>query len=277
MKMTVLVDNIGTEELPGEWGLSICIEHKGQLWLLDAGQSDLHLRNAEKLGLDLSLIDHAVLSHAHYDHADGLKVFLDVNSRADLLVAAGAGEYCWKIKDGQWKYIGIAEGLLAKAGKRLMRIACTEQIEENVYIVPHTTKGLEEKGRAEQMYVREGEKAMPDDFSHEQSLVFETAQGLVIFNSCSHAGADIIVSEVMQALPGKALCALIGGCHLFNKTEEQVRAFARRLTNTGIKMLCTGHCTGEAAFALLQEEMGPKAVQFHTGFTMAFAEPSSSF
>ena len=29
MKMTVLVDNIGTEKLPGEWGLSLYIEHNG--------------------------------------------------------------------------------------------------------------------------------------------------------------------------------------------------------------------------------------------------------
>ena len=37
MKMTVLVDNIGTEALPGEWGLSLYIEHRGLRWLLDAG------------------------------------------------------------------------------------------------------------------------------------------------------------------------------------------------------------------------------------------------
>ena len=39
MKMTVLVDNIGAEELPGEWGLSLYIEHNGLRWLLDAARS----------------------------------------------------------------------------------------------------------------------------------------------------------------------------------------------------------------------------------------------
>ena len=129
MKMTVLVDNIGTEKLPGEWGLSLYIEHNGLRWLLDAGQSDLYLRNARALGIDLALVDHAVLSHAHYDHADGLMSFLALNGRADLLVAAGAGERCWKIKDGQWKYIGIAKGLLAKAGGRLRRCSAMTQVE----------------------------------------------------------------------------------------------------------------------------------------------------
>ncbi len=270
MKMIVLVDNIGSDEFPCEWGLSIFIENNGVRWLLDAGQSDLFVRNAKTLGLDLALVDHAVLSHAHYDHADGFKYFLDINSRADFLVAADAGECCWKIKDGRWKYIGIAKGLLAQAGTRVKRVACMEQIEEGVYILPHAAAGLEKVGQAEQMYLRDGEKSRPDDFSHELSLVFETPHGLVVFNSCSHAGADVIVQEVTEALPGNPLFALVGGCHLYNKTEEQVRAFAGRLVDTGVEYLCTGHCTGEAAFSVLRDKMGSKAVQFHTGLVMEF-------
>ena len=92
----------------------------------------------------------------------------------------------------------------------------------------------------------------------------------MVFNSCSHAGADIIVREVMEALPRRPLYALVGGFHLYNKTEDHVRAFVRRMEATGVKKLCTGHCTGEAAFEILREEMGSKAVQFHTGFTMEF-------
>ena len=270
MKMTVLVDNLGTEELPGEWGLSLCIEQNGMRWLLDAGQSDLYLRNARALGIDLTLVDHAVLSHAHYDHADGLMSFLALNDRADLLVAAGAGERCWKIKDGHWKYIGIAKGLLAKAGGRLRRFSAMTQVEEGVYVLPHAAAGLEKAGLAEQMYLRDGDDARPDDFSHEQSLVFETSRGLVAFNSCSHAGAAVSVREVREALPGRPLLALVGGFHLYNKTPEQVRAFAARLAGTGVETLCTGHCTGEAAFGMLKELLGERVVQFRTGLVLEF-------
>ena len=37
MKATVLLDNIGTEELTGDWGLSFYIEYAGKKILLDAG------------------------------------------------------------------------------------------------------------------------------------------------------------------------------------------------------------------------------------------------
>ena len=71
MFVTVLSDNNGTERCPGEWGLSLLIEHGGRRLLLDAGASDLFMKNAAALGKDLKSLDFAVLSHAHYDHADG--------------------------------------------------------------------------------------------------------------------------------------------------------------------------------------------------------------
>lgn len=78
MKATVLADNIPQGELRGEWGLSIYIEYQGRNILLDTGASDLFLRNAGKLGKDIAKADYAVLSHAHYDHADGMRVFLNI-------------------------------------------------------------------------------------------------------------------------------------------------------------------------------------------------------
>ncbi|MBR5734976.1 MAG: MBL fold metallo-hydrolase [Desulfovibrionaceae bacterium] len=270
MKMTVLVDNAGTETLPGEWGLSIHIESNGQRFLLDAGQSDLYQKNAGALGIDLSLVDHAVLSHAHHDHANGFASFFEVNSKADLWVSASCGENCWKRKDGGWKYIGIAPGILAKAESRLRRARGMEQVEEGVFLLPHAMPGFGGAGLAEGMFLREGEGFRPDDFCHEQSLVFDLPSGLVLFNSCSHAGADRIVREAAEHFPGRRLHAMIGGFHLCNKSAEQVRDFARRLRDTGVEAVCTGHCTGAQAFAVLKEELGDRAAQFCTGFTMEF-------
>ena len=70
MRITVLTDNIGRDGLTGEWGLSFYIEYHGRKLILDAGQSGIFAENADKLGLSLADVDYAVLSHAHYDHAD---------------------------------------------------------------------------------------------------------------------------------------------------------------------------------------------------------------
>jgi 7,8-dihydropterin-6-yl-methyl-4-(beta-D-ribofuranosyl)aminobenzene 5'-phosphate synthase len=95
--------------------------------------------------------------------------------------------------------------------------------------------------------------------------VLETENGLVIFNSCSHAGPDNIIAEVSAAFPGKKICALIGGLHLYKLTDEEVRAFADRLRKTGVKKVLTGHCTGDRAFVVLKEELGETVEQLYTG------------
>ena len=71
MKTVILIDNIGDDVLTGEWGLSFYIEYRDRKILLDAGGiSGAFAGNAEKLGIPLEEVDAAVLSHAHYDHAD---------------------------------------------------------------------------------------------------------------------------------------------------------------------------------------------------------------
>lgn len=110
----------------------------------------------------------------------------------------------------------------------------------------------------------------PDDFAHEQSLVFDTPEGIVIFNSCSHGGADSIINEVAATFPEKKLLALIGGFHLFNKPAEEVRALAKRIKETGIQYVYTGHCTGKKSYMILKDELGDTVQQLKTGLVMEF-------
>ena len=60
--------------------------------LLDAGASSLFLKNAEKLGCEMSRVEYAVLSHAHYDHATGMADFFAANETARFFLREGAAE-----------------------------------------------------------------------------------------------------------------------------------------------------------------------------------------
>ena len=88
---------------------------------------------------------------------------------------------------------------------------------------------------------------------------------MAIFNSCSHAGADNIINEVMQVYPDRKIVAIIGGFHLFNKDDDYVKAFAQRVGETGVEAVITGHCTGDKAWNILHEELGDKVIGFRTG------------
>ncbi|MDR1418464.1 MAG: MBL fold metallo-hydrolase [Endomicrobium sp.] len=82
MKVVFLADNRkGDNKCEREHGLSMLIEVAGKKILFDAGASNLYLRNAEKLGIDLSQIDYIALSHGHFDHGDGLASFPRIANR----------------------------------------------------------------------------------------------------------------------------------------------------------------------------------------------------
>lgn len=270
MKATVIVDNIENNGIKGEWGLCIYIEYNGKKILLDTGASGLFVENANKLGIPLRDVDYAVLSHAHYDHSDGMKDFFRVNKKAKFYLREGCKEDCYSRKWIFRKYIGIGKGILEKYQHRLVYVSGDFPLMEGVSLIPHKTKGLSGIGVREKMYRKEGKKWCPDDFSHEQSLVFDTPEGIVIFNSCSHGGADNIIREVMKGFPGKRPLALVGGFHLFNKQEEFVRKFAKELENTGIRYIYTGHCTGEKPYEILKEELGDRVSHLMTGLVMEF-------
>lgn len=276
MKATVLVDNIKGCGLNGEWGLCVYIEYEDKVVLLDTGASNLFVKNAEQLGLDLKKVDFGVLSHAHFDHADGMRAFFSTNERAPFYLQKDAKENCYEKFWIFSKYIGIPRGILEDAKGRIRFAEGKYQVCQGVWLLSHTTEDLEAVGKRNHMYLRgdkkedgrSSKKWRPDDFSHEQSLVFETEDGLVIFNSCSHGGADNIINEVKEAFTGEKIKAIIGGFHLYTRKADEVRELARSIKSTGIQQVYTGHCTGDKAFDVLKEELGDMVHQLSCGLVI---------
>ena len=266
MKIIVLVENTAKEELACEHGLSLYIEHAGKTILLDAGTTDVFMENAEKLGVELDHIRTAVLSHGHYDHSGGFETYLGKNQEAVLYMMKSAdGEYY--SGKGELHEIGIPKSVLKKYKERFVMVDRITQIHENIYLVPHKTAGLDTIGARAKLFKKVKGELLPDDFAHELSLVYDTKEGLVIFNSCSHGGVKNIVSEVQGAFPGRAIYVFVGGLHMkggaFSETE--IREVAEYLQEAGIQYLYTGHCTGEEAYQILKKYGGEKIQDLYTG------------
>lgn len=80
MQVTGVVDDAVQHSSPfwGEHGLTFLIEAGGKRVLFDTGQSGtVLLHNLALLDLDPATIDALAISHAHYDHADGLEALLE--------------------------------------------------------------------------------------------------------------------------------------------------------------------------------------------------------
>ena len=269
MHIKILVDNISgsacntssaeesPKQLDGEWGLCVYTEFNGKRILLDTGASALFAKNAADMNIDLAAIDAGVLSHAHYDHANGMQEFFDKNDHAKFYLRNAARENCYHTHKflkffTYQEYIGIRKGTLKRYANRIV-------------FVSHKTPNLDEIGKRAHMSVKENGKYRPDSFDHEQSLVFDTPKGLFIMNSCSHGGADNIIKEIEATFPGKPIYAILGGFHLFRTPDDRVKAFAERLRNLNVQKIYTGHCTGQRAYEILHDVLGDKVEQMHTG------------
>ena len=74
MKISVLTENCAGSHFQAEHGLSYLIEIDGEKILFDTGHSEVFLKNAQKLDIDIHKeVEKIVLSHGHWDHAYGLK------------------------------------------------------------------------------------------------------------------------------------------------------------------------------------------------------------
>lgn len=273
MKIRILIDNNGNQantKLASEWGFAVHVEFNGQNILLDTGASEKFTRNATLLGVDLSAVNCGILSHAHYDHSNGMQAFFRQNGNAPFYLRNKANENCYhKIKFLKFfsmnTYIGIRRGWLKRYADRIRYAEGDKEILPGVFLVPHKTAGLGAIGRAAKFAVKENGTFRDDAFEHEQSLVFDTSKGLFIMNSCSHGGADNIVKEIEATFPGKNIYAILGGFHLYKTPSEKVRAFAERLRELNVQKIYTGHCTGDRAFEILKEVLGDRAEQMFTG------------
>lgn len=98
----------------------------------------------------------------------------------------------------------------------------------------------------------------------EQSLVINTAGGLVVVTGCAHPGIVAMVAKAKEMLdrPVDLVC---GGFHLMNKTDDEVRGIIEEFRALGVKRVGATHCTGERQIALLREAYGADFVPLGVG------------
>lgn len=274
MNITVLTENTaGDPSLTAEHGLSLLIRYKDHCILLDAGQSDCFARNARQMGIDLGQVQTAVLSHGHYDHGGGLEAFFAQNASAPVYAAAGYDRPFFFHTDSSTRSIGVPASVLSHK-ERFLPVREPVSVADGIWLLPHSTPGLSTIAQRAHLFRQSDGGLIPDDFSHELSLVFCLDQGLVICNSCSHSGLEVILREVRQQFPEQPLLAFCGGLHMRAKkhgaevclySREEVRNLADCIRSCGLQRIYTGHCTGAIAMKWLKEELGDRVVPLTAG------------
>lgn len=274
MRITVLVENTGPSELKIEHGLSLYIEFNDKKYLLDAGPSDSFFKNAHALSIDLDRVDKAVLSHGHYDHGDGFMVFLNQYKDKVVYGAKNIFDDYYSGSGGSVHYIGLSSKL-KQMKNRFNTISMDTKIDEKIYLILDDVSNTKEIGVQKKLYKKVDDVLQPDNFDHELSLVFDTPKGLVICNSCSHAGLESIVDNIKKRL-NKPVYAYVGGLHMKSTknhietssfTEEQIQNLCIFIEKN-IQYVLTGHCTGNVSYDLLKKYLKDRIDFLTTGKTI---------
>lgn len=246
MKLITLIENTTcAEHLACEHGLSLYLETGSHKILFDTGQSGAFADNAEKLGIDLSAVDFAVLSHGHYDHGGGISRFLECNNHAPVYVNQHAFE-------PHFNAAGKDIGLDTRLDRTRIR-----SVSESMSLAPGITLQTVPFPPTDtaDMTACDGQ---PEDFRHEQYLLVEEAGKRILISGCSHKGIVAIARHFHPDI-------LIGGFHFMKTTDQNIlRNAAEHLL--ALDCTCyTGHCTGETQFDFLKAILGDRLHKITTG------------
>ncbi|MBO4849571.1 MAG: MBL fold metallo-hydrolase [Prevotella sp.] len=259
MHFTVLTDNrTNDSRLLTEHGLSILLKTERHHFLLDTGASDVFVRNAEMLGVDLDDVDYVFLSHGHNDHVGGLRYFLNLNQQAKVIVSPAALSGKFYSKRNSLHSITTAWPEMAR--DRLVATSQTIQVDKGIHVIAHIPHVHPMPKGNQYLYVQDAnEEYVHDDFCHEQALY---AEGL-LFTGCAHSGLE----NILAACPWP-VHTVVGGFHLIDgqETREELMELALRLkTNYPRTQFHTSHCTGDKAFEVMKSIMSEQLQLFSCG------------
>ncbi|MHA2369775.1 MAG: MBL fold metallo-hydrolase [Candidatus Hodarchaeales archaeon] len=240
VKITVIIDNNPNGSLSAPWGLGILVETPNLTILFDAGPDpDALRRNAEILDISLDQLDCVVISHGHRDHVEGISYIAEQNPNITVFVP---------------KYMhSFPKEQIVSFNANMVEIDTSYLIRDDIAIIG----GLY-------------------DPVNEQALAINVnGLGLIIFVGCSHPGADNIVQKAINDL-GIQPYALIGGFHLFDQGEGDIKTLIDDLLAMNLSKILPAHDSGEIIRNYLQSDYPSYYEEVKVGYSTIYRGNNSS-
>lgn len=224
IKATILCENTAgyesARECLSEWGLSIFLETADHTNILfDTGHTDVYMKNAAALNIDINDANFVVLSHHHWDHSGGLR-FHPFQTKKKMVIHP---QVLSKMPKDE------AENI--KNTFEIITTTTPIELTKNVYYLgeiprlTHFETGMHKND------------AMLDD----SAIAIRSENGAIVITGCSHAGICNIC-EYAKHITGQKLYAVMGGFHLFENDQTAVEGTINYFKVEAPKYLYPMHC-----------------------------------
>lgn len=242
MRLTVLTENNTyiDKYYIGEPGLCYYIEDGDEKILLDTGYSDVFIKNAKLMSIDLNEVSTIVLSHGHDDHTRGLKFFCeDFDSKKVRLIAH---PYALAPKFIRGQAAGMpysGEELSQRFKLELSREPIS--ITDDLIFLGEIPGSNEFEARKPMGVMRDESGEHGDLLFDDTALVYKSEKGLFVITGCSHSGICNIIEHAKKVCGDDRILGVLGGFHLFEVTPRLTETICYFKENT-IEELYPCHC-----------------------------------
>lgn len=242
MELKVLVDNntFIDQYYFGEPAWSCYIESKGRKILMDTGYSDIFIKNADMMGIDLSKVNDIVISHGHNDHTRGMKYLFKSFDMSEKNLIAAPGCFDPKCFDN----LDIGSPFSEKDLRSMTNLVISKKpyflTDELVFLGEIPDRFDFEKRLPIGVKLKDGEWIK--DFNYDDSaLCLKTDNGIVIITACSHSGICNITEYAKEVLGDSRILGIIGGFHLF-EVDQRLKNTTAYLAKQKPEFVCPAHC-----------------------------------
>lgn len=235
----------------GEPGLSIYIEEENTRILFDTGYSDAFIKNAYKMGIDLTSLDYVVFSRGHPDHTWGFtdlfRLLMEAkNNKKEVEMPTILGHPL------------VFESKLHPAAGELGSLLSYDKVKKSFpltlakepYWITDNLVFLGEIKRTFSFECKEkiGKVSMEDNefddyVQDDTALAYKSKDGLVIIVGCAHSGICNIIEYAKEVCGVDQVVDVIGGFHLLDPSEEQLQQTCAYFNNINPTYIHASHCT----------------------------------
>lgn len=252
VKFKILSENRDNMQFKGEAGLCVFIDVFGNKFLMDTGLSDLFIKNAKLLNLELENIKKIILTHGHNDHSGGVQFLKD----KEIIMHPLAFKPRWSIR--RKEFVGFPQSL--QELKQCNNVVLKKQSFEfykNCYFLGEIPMIIDFERDGNFATTLNEQLTMIDKTEDDSGIAITTNKGLFIMIGCGHRGICNVIEHAKKVTGENRIYGVFGGFHLRNleKQKDKINQTIEYIKHNNVQELYLGHCVTDEVIDYFEQNL----------------------